>query len=310
MDYTILVIDDDEPVHLMAKNKLGKEFNIINAKDAQSAIDILSNMPVNLILTDIHMPGISGLELLESLRTDEQKNKIPVLVMTNLPTLEKEKKALNLGAADFIKKQQFNNDIKKVIELISMKLVTDVQIEGIGDELDKSKEELVMKLMEKAISGSYTDTAETFCLEFKETLKSPFTGLWLINNESVSPQCLLNDLSADPIKTTLDTETGFKKILSSKESYFSNHVYNEDLGMYNTFSKDNNLTAEIAIPLYKLSERDLLINNMNIDKQADIFGILVIKRSKLFTTTEFNLASRLGVQAGTILWRLFKNKSE
>lgn len=310
MDYTILVIDDDEPVHLMAKNKLGNEFNILNARDAQSAIDILSETPVNLILTDIHMPGISGLELLESLRTDEQKNKIPVLVMTNLPTLEKEKKALNLGAADFIKKQQFNTNINKVIELIRMKLVTDVQIEGINIELGKSKDELVMKLMEKAISGSYDDTVHIFCSEFKETLKTPFAGFWRIASDTNEQECLLNDLPSNPGKNTLVDEKGYQKLLKSRKSYLSNHVYNEDTGMFVSFSKANNLPAEIAIPLYRLSERDLLMNNMKVGSDADFFGALVLKRSKLFTSDEFELVSRLGIQAGSILWRLFKNKGQ
>jgi len=310
MDYTILVIDDDEPVHLMAKNKLGSEFSIISAKDAQSAIDLLSKTPVNLILTDIHMPGISGLELLESLRTDEQKNKIPVLVMTNLPTLEKEKKALNLGAADFIKKQQFNNDIQKVIELIRMKLVTDVQVEGIGNELDKSKDELVMKLMEKAISGSYSETVHIFCSEFKQALKSQFIGFWRIENGETKSECFLSDTSVNPQDLKLENEYGFKKIMKNREPYFSNHVYNEDTGMYSSFSKTNKLPAEMTIPIYKLSERELLMNNMEVDKSVNIFGVLVIKRSKLFTSTEFDLLSRLGIQAGTILWRLFKNKQE
>ena len=110
MSHTILVIDDDEPIYIMAKNLLGKEFKLVNARDSQEAINILSVTPVNLILSDIHMPGLSGLELLESIRDDKEKSRIPVLIMTNLPTVEKERMALDLGAGDFIKKEIFNDD--------------------------------------------------------------------------------------------------------------------------------------------------------------------------------------------------------
>lgn len=105
MNYSILVIDDDDPMHFMAKNLLGKEFVVKHARSAQEAINLLSEMPFNLILSDIHMPGISGLEFLESLQTDTSKKQIPVLIMTNLPTPEKEQKAFQFGAADFIKKR-------------------------------------------------------------------------------------------------------------------------------------------------------------------------------------------------------------
>ncbi|HCI71254.1 MAG TPA: response regulator, partial [Balneola sp.] len=155
MSHTILVIDDDEPIHIMAKSLLGKEFQLVNARDSQEAINILSETPVNLILSDIHMPGLSGLELLESIRDDEEKSKIPVLIMTNLPTVEKEQKALDLGAVDFIKKERFNTDREGVLELVRMKILTDVNIKGLDEDLEKSKNVLVMKLMESAIKGSF-----------------------------------------------------------------------------------------------------------------------------------------------------------
>ncbi|MDX1618518.1 MAG: response regulator [Balneolaceae bacterium] len=107
MGYSILVIDDEESVHVLTDNMLQAEYSLVHARDAQEAIDILSLQSVNLILTDIHMPGMSGLDFLESLTRDAEKKAIPVLVMTHLPTIEKEKKALDLGAADFIEKELF-----------------------------------------------------------------------------------------------------------------------------------------------------------------------------------------------------------
>lgn len=139
MKYKVLVIDDDEPIHFMIKNLLKDEFAVMNANNVQEAIDILTEETINLILSDIHMPGISGLEFLESIRLDEKKKKIPVLIMTNLPTVEKEQKAYDLGAADFIKKELLNNNKEKVREIIRMKIVTDIRISDLDEGLIKRK---------------------------------------------------------------------------------------------------------------------------------------------------------------------------
>ena len=86
----------------------------------------------------------------------------------------------------------------------------------------------------------------------------------------------------------------------------TNHVFNEELGFFVDFSKKEELAAEIAVPLFAVSERELLMNNMNVPSDAPMFGILLMKRSVLFSSTEFELVSRLIKQSGSILYRLYK----
>ncbi|HBQ59587.1 MAG TPA: response regulator [Balneolaceae bacterium] len=307
MKYKILVIDDDEPIHLMIKNLIKDEFKVLSAKDVQQAIDILSEQNVNLILSDIHMPGISGLEFLESIRLDEEKKKIPVLIMTNLPTVEKEQKAYDLGAADFIKKELLNNDKEKVREIIRMKLVTDIRVDDLDDDQVKKKDKLVMELMETAISGSFEDTVETLCKGIKEIVNPSFTGLWMIKNNSADLFYIQseNPFNADDQSPIEDNGT-FSHLTDSKKPYLSNHVFNKELGFFLKFSKEHGLAAEIGVPLFAVSERDLLMNNMNVPENAPMFGLLIIKRSVLFSSEEFELISRLIKQSGSILYRLFK----
>lgn len=307
MKYKILVIDDDEPVHLMIKNMVKDEFKILSAKDVQQAIDILSEQNVNLILSDIHMPGISGLEFLESIRLDEEKKKIPVLIMTNLPTVEKEQKAYDLGAADFIKKELLNNDKEKVREIIRMKIVTDIRVDDLDDDQVKKKDKLVMQLMETAISGSFEDTVNTLCSGVKNIVNPSFTGLWIIKNKEAELFYVQSDYSFEssayaPIQ---DNDT-FSHLADSKTPYLSNHVFNKELGFFIEYSKEHGLAAEIGVPLFAVSERDLLMNNMNVPENAPMFGVILIKRSVLFSSEEFELISRLIKQSGSILYRLFK----
>ncbi|WP_421774544.1 response regulator [Gracilimonas sp.] len=307
MNYKVLVIDDDEPIHFMIKNLLKKEFTVLNAHNVQEAIDILSEKDVNLILSDIHMPGISGLEFLESIRLDEKKKKIPVLIMTNLPTVEKEQKAYDLGAADFIKKELLNNDKERVLEIIRMKIVTDIRIAGLDEDQSKKKDRLVMKLMETAISGSFSDTVETLGKGLNEIVSNKFTGFWMVQDNQSKLLYFESHNSKNPDNVTdISEEKGFINLRENKEAYMTNHVFNDDFGFFVDFSKKEELAAEISVPLFAVSERELLMNNMKVPSDASMFGVLLMKRSVLFSSTEFELVSRLIKQSGSILYRLYK----
>lgn len=307
MRYTILVIDDDEPIHFMAKNLLGKEFNLLHAKDSQEAIDILAKSPVNLILSDIHMPGLTGLEFLESIREDKEKSGIPILIMTNLPTIEKEKKALDLGAADFIKKERFNNDPEGILEIVRMKIVTDVKSQNIDDDLEQRKNKLVMKLMESAIKGSFTDTADVLCGQLSEILDSKILTFYEISNQKPNLITAKHNFEGEEIPVdSFVLSSSFQYLMTKKEPYLSNHVYNGEIGSCIEFSAKNEIPAEIGIPLFSANEKAMLMNNMNAPASSEVFGMLIIKRSKLFSSNEFDLISRLVTQSGSILWRLYQ----
>jgi CheY-like chemotaxis protein len=264
MKYRVLVIDDDEPIHYLVKNLLGNEFSLSHARNAQEAIDVLSKVNVNLILSDIHMPGLSGLELLESLRSDSEKKDIPVLIMTNLPTVEKEKKALDLGAADFIKKELFNKNKERILELVRMKVVTNVQVQGLEEDLTESKNKLVMHLMESALSGSFEDTVEVILSELLAIMNTEFAGFWVIKDGK--PELMDYVGSHKPSDEVLEEVTSsmsMKHLISEKEAYLSNQAYNEkELGFFKEYSKDSNLAAEIAVPLFSISEQGLISNNL------------------------------------------------
>ncbi len=310
MSFKVLVIDDDAPIHYMLKNILKKEFVVYNAHNVQEAIDILSETEINLILSDIHMPGISGLEFLESIRLDEHKKKIPVLIMTNLPTVEKEQKAYDLGAADFIKKEIINNDRQKLLEIIRMKIVTDVRVTDLDENMTKKKDKLVMKLMETAISGSFHKTVATLCSGLNNILKTNFIGFWRVQDRQSETLLLHTETGQKPANAgDILQEKSVDFLRESRQPYLSNYIFNENRGFFIEFSKKEGLAAEIGVPLFAVSERDLLMNNMNIPDQATMFGILVLKRSVLFSSTEYELVSRLIKQSGSILYRLYAKQN-
>ncbi len=97
----VLVVDD-EPNALRMLEILLRKFGcvVFSAPDGKTAMEIVREKPIDLVITDLNMPGMSGLELLAALRSENQT--IPVIVVTAYGTVENAVAAMKLGAFDFI----------------------------------------------------------------------------------------------------------------------------------------------------------------------------------------------------------------
>src|SRR6185369_17142286 len=98
---TIFVVDDDRYV-LESVTTLLREFGftVISFDNGQEAVRRFASEPVDLVLTDINMPGMTGIELLEKIRYLDRET--PVLLMTAYADLDMAVKAIQKGAFDFI----------------------------------------------------------------------------------------------------------------------------------------------------------------------------------------------------------------
>ena len=114
----ILVIDDDSMTLKMADFLLAKAgHTVITAESAQQAMELLSQQP-ELIFADNQMPQMSGIELLEKLRSDEKTANIPVCMMSGTLSQELISKVVEFGAVGCIGKPLMQNDMLRIIELI------------------------------------------------------------------------------------------------------------------------------------------------------------------------------------------------
>ena len=101
----ILVIDDDvEFANLLRMQLAAAGYSAEVAEDAVVGGKVILERPPNLILCDINMPHLSGLELVKLLRTEERSAKIPVIFVSGSNDNETIAKAVELGAADFLAK--------------------------------------------------------------------------------------------------------------------------------------------------------------------------------------------------------------
>lgn len=107
---TIMVIEDDAFVMDIYQTKLSVEgFEVIGAENGMEALKKLESGECHpdLILLDILMPYVNGLEVLERIKKDERLNKIPIILLTNLSQKEEIGKGIGLGANDYLIKSHF-----------------------------------------------------------------------------------------------------------------------------------------------------------------------------------------------------------
>ena len=114
----ILIVDDDEIIRDTLKELLSEQYTCETAGTADDAFARLSEKPYDLVLTDISMPGISGLELLG--RVLQQYPKTPVIVVSGISDQEHVQGLLKLGAFDFLLKpfrlEVVEKSVKRAIE--------------------------------------------------------------------------------------------------------------------------------------------------------------------------------------------------
>ncbi len=106
---TILVIEDDPILVKMYREKFTSEgFNVLTAVDGESGLDMALKSKIDIILLDVMLPRMSGIDLLKRLREHEKGKNTLVVVLTNLADPDEKRRALNLGVKDYMVKAMQN----------------------------------------------------------------------------------------------------------------------------------------------------------------------------------------------------------
>ena len=114
---TILLVEDDEVLSRMYSQKLIAEgFNVINATNGKEALEKFNKELMDLIITDIMLPKMSGTEFLKEVRSTTKGKDIPVFVWTNLALEEEKRQALGLGANEYLVKESLT--LAEVVKLV------------------------------------------------------------------------------------------------------------------------------------------------------------------------------------------------
>jgi len=143
----ILVVDDESSIRISLKHLLGNAgYEVETAEDAETAIDMLGTENFDIVLSDIIMPRITGLKLLQRIK-DTSPN-VLVLLMTGEPSLETASEAVRAGAADYLSKPIRKEELlKSVSNVIRLKALNDEKerLEQENLTYQKNLEQLVME---------------------------------------------------------------------------------------------------------------------------------------------------------------------
>ena len=110
----ILIVEDEAKMRRLLELNLGEEgFTTLSAGDAESGLKLLRENSVDLVVTDLKLPGMNGLEFLQAVK--HQSAALPVIVMTAFGTVETAVEAMKAGASDYVLKPFSLAEMRMVI---------------------------------------------------------------------------------------------------------------------------------------------------------------------------------------------------
>jgi len=118
----ILIIEDEATLQKALQEILLQEgYEVISALDGKRGLELVRSEMPDMILLDLILPKMDGFEVLEAIKKDEKVKEIPIIILTNLGSVEDVQRALDLGATNYMVKADYNlsdivDKIKKIIE--------------------------------------------------------------------------------------------------------------------------------------------------------------------------------------------------
>jgi DNA-binding NtrC family response regulator len=111
---TVLIVDDEPNVRLMFRTALETAgYTLVTADDGETALSLLAQSPADLVLLDLQMPVIDGMEVLKRLRDRGQD--VPVVIVTAHGSVPNAVAAMRLGAIDFVPKPLTPEALRRVV---------------------------------------------------------------------------------------------------------------------------------------------------------------------------------------------------
>lgn len=121
---TVLLVEDDTFLLSMYTTKFELEnFKVLAAEDGEKGLKMALKENPDIILLDIMLPKIDGLEVLKKLKADSKTKNIPVILLTNLSQKNEIEQAMSLGANDYLIKAHFmpSEVVEKIKKTLSNK---------------------------------------------------------------------------------------------------------------------------------------------------------------------------------------------
>ena len=135
----IIVIDDEDSIRRRCVRLLTKQgYEVVGTADSRGALEMIRQNPFDLMLVDIRMPGLDGLELMR--RVKAHNASIEAVVMTAYASVDTAVKAIKLGAYDYLAKPFDTEELLHLVGHLADKVNSQREIEKLRSELEQHQE--------------------------------------------------------------------------------------------------------------------------------------------------------------------------
>lgn len=244
---SILIVDDDEGIKDVLYDILSPKYNLTYAKDGQEGYEIVRGNHFDLIICDIMMPNIDGIELIGKIKSDSANTTIPIVILSSLTSVDSQLEGLKIGADAYINKPFHSSFLELKIEnLLSqrneLRRYYNSPLSSMekykGNQIQKEDKEFIIKLS-KIVSDNLDNenlSTEMLSNEMGISKMQLYRKVKEIKNETPTEFIRFMRLEKTE-KLLISTNKNIQEIIY--ECGFNNKAY-----FYQEFLKKNNMTPK------------------------------------------------------------------
>ena len=120
---TIMAVDDSVVMHKLVKRALEEDYRVLVADNAVDALSLIYHEPISVLLLDVSMPGIDGLELCRTVRNLPQFQKLPIIMLTARDGMFDKVQGRLAGATEYLTKPFEAEQLCQVVKNFTEALV-------------------------------------------------------------------------------------------------------------------------------------------------------------------------------------------
>lgn len=271
--FRILVADDDlVNIKLLIATLKPYGYEVVTAANGEQALKVVSDGSIDLILLDVMMPGLSGFEVTEKLRTDKGTQHIPIVLLTALNDINDRIKGIDAGCDDFISKPFDQNELLARIRSL-------LRIKSLHDELEES----YIKL--KDLQKLKDDLAKMITHDINNILTGVKNNLELMSLESRNMPEVLKESLEDAIECTTDLVvlvSDFMDIGKMEEGALKAKIENTDINalIFHVIKETASVVRKAGINLIRVNEKDEIYFEIDKNLIVRVINNLIINSIK------------------------------
>ncbi|MCK5294947.1 MAG: hybrid sensor histidine kinase/response regulator [Arcobacteraceae bacterium] len=215
---TILIIDDTHSNITILLNIL-KKYDLITAIDGKTALEIVNNERIDLILLDIIMPKMDGYEVCKILKSNPKTSKIPIIFLTSKSTQDDVTYGFNLGAIDYIIKPFNQAELTARVKThLELKKYQDILEERIKEEIDKNriKDQILYQTSKQSEIGE-------LLMHIAHQWKQPLSELASLNMYNTAMIKTVGSISNDTLLESFKKNENILEFMSDTIQTFQNY---------------------------------------------------------------------------------------